>query len=192
MDKKIRLALFASGTGSNVFNIISHFQNSSTIEVVAVLSNKSDAGALNHAQNANIETLVFDKAQFSDGVVTNYLISKDIDYVILAGFLWKIPDGLIHQFPDKIINIHPSLLPKFGGKGMYGAHVHEAVVANKETKTGITIHLVNEHYDEGRIIKQFEVAVTPNDTVNEVAIKISVLEKTYFPKTIQEFIEKSA
>jgi phosphoribosylglycinamide formyltransferase-1 len=190
MDKKIRLALFASGTGSNVFNIISHFKNSSTIEVASVLSNKTDAGALNHAKNANIETLVFDKAQFSDGVVTNYLISKDIDFVILAGFLWKIPDGLIHQFPDKIINIHPSLLPKFGGKGMYGTHVHEAVVAHKETKTGITIHLVNEHYDEGRIIKQFEVAVIPSDTVKDVAAKISVLEKTYFPKTIQEFIEK--
>lgn len=188
MNTKKRLAIFASGAGSNVFNIINHFKNSSSVEVTSVLSNKVDAGALNHAINANVETLVFDKAQFLDGTVLNYLKEKNIDYVILAGFLWKIPDELITQFPNKIINIHPSLLPKFGGKGMYGRNVHEAVVAAKENKTGITIHLVNEQYDEGKIIKQFEVSLHDSDTVDSVASKISALEKAYFPITIEGFI----
>lgn len=188
MESKIRIALFASGTGSNVFNIIEYFKDTERVVVAAVLSNKKDAGALTHAQNAGIETFVFDRTLFEDGTVSDYLASKHIDYIILAGFLWKIPSHLILQFPDKIINIHPSLLPKYGGKGMYGMHVHSAVVANHETKTGITIHLVNEHYDEGAILQQFEVAVAANETAADVAKKISVLEKEHFPTTIASLI----
>jgi phosphoribosylglycinamide formyltransferase-1 len=187
MDKT-KIALFASGTGSNVFNIIQHFNNHPMIEVVAVLSNKEEAGALNHAKNANIDTFVFTKEQFAGHEVVDYLTSKKVDYVILAGFLWKIPSIMLDVFSNKMINIHPSLLPKYGGKGMYGQHVHEAVVANKEKKTGITIHHVNEQYDEGNIVAQFEVAIDDQDTPTTVSSKISRLEKEHFPNVIEQFI----
>jgi phosphoribosylglycinamide formyltransferase 1 len=185
---KSRIALFASGTGSNVFNVIQHFNNHPTIEVVVVLSNKSTAGALNHGKNAHIDTFVFTKEQFIGDEVLNYLKSKKIDFVVLAGFLWKIPFNLLDAYAGKMINIHPSLLPKFGGKGMYGKYVHEAVVANKENKTGITIHQVNEQYDEGNIVAQFEVSVDILDTPETVASKISALEKAHFPQVIEQFI----
>jgi phosphoribosylglycinamide formyltransferase 1 len=187
MDK-IKIALFASGTGSNVFNIIQHFKNHLVIEIVAVLSNKPDAGALNHGKNSNIDTFVFTKEQFVGKEVLDYLINKKVNYVILAGFLWKIPSNLLNAFSGKMINIHPSLLPKYGGKGMYGKHVHEAVVANKEPKTGITIHQVNEYYDEGNIVAQFETSLDEHDTPETVAAKISKLEKAHFPGVIEKFI----
>jgi phosphoribosylglycinamide formyltransferase 1 len=188
MHKNIKLALFASGTGSNVFNIIQHFKAHPHVEVVAVLCNKSNIGALEHGKNANIPTWVFSREEFEGNAVVDYLKNKHVDVVILAGFLWKISDNLLQAFSGRILNIHPSLLPKYGGKGMYGKHVHEAVVANNESQTGITIHLVNEKYDEGRIIAQFKVAIEPNDTPEAVAAKIGVLEKKHFPAVIEQFI----
>ena len=145
----IKIALFASGTGSNVFNIINHFADNDKVEVVSVLSNKPQAGALNHGKNAGIETFVFNRDQFENtDEVLNYLRSVKADYLILAGFLWKIPANLIQAYEGKMLNVHPALLPSYGGKGMYGMNVHNAVVANKEVESGITIHEVNEFYDE--------------------------------------------
>jgi len=188
-EKKIRIALFASGAGSNVFNIIQYFKKNSPIEVCLVLSNKKNAGALQHTEKENIKALSFNNADFFDSNNTlNLLKKEEIDVIILAGFLWKIPENLLEVFPNKIINIHPSLLPKYGGKGMYGRYVHEAVLANKEAETGITIHLVNEKYDEGKIIKQFTCKVEKEETLATLQQKISALEKKYFPITIEQFI----
>lgn len=186
---KKRIALFASGTGSNVLNIINYFEGSETIEVAIVLSNKKNAGALTHAKKANIKTLPFNHEDFFDAkTILNLLKSEKIDYLILAGFLWKIPDNLLSEFENRILNIHPSLLPKYGGKGMYGNHVHKAVLANKETETGITIHLVNEKYDDGRIIKQATCKIDETETLSSLQHKISQLEEKYFPITIKQFI----
>ena len=188
---KIRLALFASGTGSNVFNIISHFKNHPFIEVSIVLSNKENAGALTHASNAKISNAAFTKGDFFESnVVLDILKTTEIDYIILAGFLWKIPQNILTNYKDKILNVHPSLLPKFGGKGMYGHHVHNAVLAQQETKTGITVHKVNEKYDEGAIVAQFECLIEPNEVLATLQKKISKLEKDNFPITIENYINK--
>lgn len=189
MKTKTRIALFASGTGSNVFNIITHFSTSETVEVAIVLSNKSTAGALNHASNANIKSESFNRADFFESnKIVDLLKKEQVDYVVLAGFLWKIPTNLLTQFNDKIINVHPSLLPNYGGKGMYGHHVHEAVLANNEKETGITIHLVNEKYDDGAILDQLKCSINEAETLASLQQKISQLEKENFPKIIEQYI----
>lgn len=189
---KTKIALFASGTGSNVFNIITHFKKSKSIDVAIVLSNNATAGALNHAKDATIKSQIFNRQDFfeSDNIL-EVLKSENIDYVILAGFLWKIPENILKNFEEKILNVHPSLLPKYGGKGMYGHHVHNAVLKNKEKETGITIHVVNEKYDDGAIIAQGKCIVSENETLETLQKKISQLEKDIFPITIEQYIKNN-
>lgn len=186
----VRIIIFASGSGTNAQNIITYFANNSNIKVVQVLSNKKNAKVLERAAKLNISTLVFNREDFYNSeVLLNYL-KQTADYIILAGFLWKVPENLIKSFPNKIINIHPALLPKYGGKGMYGMHVHNAVVENKEAESGITIHYVNENYDEGATIFQAKVAILPTDTPQQVAQKIHELEYKHFPKVIEQVVLK--
>lgn len=186
---KKRIVIFASGSGTNTQNLIQYFQQNSFAEVVLVLSNKKDAKVLERAKNLNIKSLSFDKtALFSSEGVLKLLKDTQTDYIILAGFLLKFPELILKEYPNKVINLHPALLPKYGGKGMYGHHVHEAVVENKEAETGITIHYVNENYDEGAIIFQKSVALSEEDTPNTVAEKIHILEYEHFPKVIEKVI----
>jgi len=185
-----RIVIFASGSGTNAENIIKYFQKSTAVTVVQVLSNKKDAKVLERSNNLNIKNLHFNRSDFFDTDTILKLVKEEADIIILAGFLWRVPQKIIETFPNKIINIHPALLPKYGGKGMYGMHVHRAVVANKEKETGITIHYVNENYDEGAIIFQKSVIVDNNDTPEDVAKKIHQLEMDYFPKVIEDIILK--
>lgn len=193
MNKKVRLAIFASGNGSNAEAIMKYFSQHSQIEVVLLLSNNADAFALKRARRFTIPTFVFNKAQFreSDEVIRR-LNESHVTHLVLAGFLWLLPANLIAAFPDKIVNIHPSLLPKFGGKGMYGIKVHQAVKAAGETKTGITIHEVNEKYDDGKILLQASCEVLPSDTPESIAAKVNALEYEYFPKTIERWALSSS
>lgn len=182
------IVIFASGTGSNAENIIRYFKNNATKSVVAVFSNHSDAKVVEKAKNLSVETVVFTKEELSNGVVLSKLQAFQPDLIVLAGFLWMFPTSIIHHFPNKIINIHPALLPKYGGKGMYGNHVHQAVLKNQETETGITIHFVNEQYDEGKIIFQKAVSVTDCITFEDIAQKVHQLEQEYFPKVIEQLL----
>ncbi|NNG09934.1 MAG: phosphoribosylglycinamide formyltransferase [Arenibacter sp.] len=183
------IVLFASGSGSNVENIVKYFQNKADVSIDCVLTNKKEAKVLERCDRLNINALYFNKHSFyKSDCVLNVLESLNPDLIVLAGFLWKIPQSLIHNFPNKIINIHPALLPKYGGKGMYGMHVHEAVKLNKEEETGITIHYVNENYDEGAIIKQAKVALTTSDSPSEIAEKVHQLEYEFFPKVIEQVL----
>ena len=183
-----RIAILASGSGTNAENIINYFRNSDAISAVLVLSNKKDAKVLERASRLGISNSSFDKNDFINTDEVLNLLKENADYVILAGFLWKIPAKIIEAFPNKIINIHPALLPKYGGKGMYGMHVHHAVVENKEKQTGITIHYVNENYDEGAIIFQKSFEVLESDSPEDVAEKIHHLEYENFPKVIEKVI----
>ncbi|RMA66095.1 phosphoribosylglycinamide formyltransferase [Ulvibacter antarcticus] len=188
---KKRIVIFASGSGTNTQNLIQYFQHSEIAEVVLVLSNKKDAKVLKRANDLNVSVLYFDKAMlFSSENILKQLITLKTDYIILAGFLLKFPEHILKEFPKRVINLHPALLPKYGGKGMYGQHVHEAVVANKETETGISIHYVNEHYDEGAIIFQKSVKLSEKDTPESVAKKVHELEYEWFPKVIEKIISK--
>lgn len=184
-----RIAIFASGAGTNAAKIMERFTNHPGIAVALIVSNKKDAGVLNIAGKNDIETLIIDKNSFND---PKYCLStlkhRGIDWIILAGFLWKIPSFFVEAYPLHIINIHPALLPKYGGKGMYGMHVHEAVVAAKEKETGITIHYVNEHYDEGAIIFQAKCEVLSTDSPAQVADKVHQLEHRYFPEVIERLL----
>ncbi len=185
-----KIVIFASGSGTNAQAILDHFEDSDQVQVSLILSNNPHAGVLERAKKSQVEGLSFNKFAFAKaGSIHKLLLQLQPDLIILAGFLWKIPDFLVREFPDKIINIHPALLPKYGGKGMYGAHVHEAVVANNETESGITIHYVNEHYDEGAIIKQVSCKVEKDDSPADVARKIHKLEHQNFPITIEELLK---
>ena len=187
MTKKI--AIFASGEGTNAQCIIDYFKKSSVIKVALVVSNKPDANVLNRAKNEHIPTLIINRVDFYENTTTiQQLQHLTIDLIVLAGFLWMIPGSLIKAFPDKIINIHPALLPKFGGKGMYGMHIHTAVIKAKEKESGITIHYVNEKYDEGKIISQYTCGIDENDTTESLAKKIHLLEHTFYPKVIENII----
>jgi len=181
-----RIALFASGAGSNVENIIRYFLNNRELEFPVVISNRQDAPVHERVKKYRIPSYFFKKNDFENGEVLKLLREKAIDFIVLAGFLLRVPDNLLKAYPDRIINIHPALLPKFGGKGMYGSHVHEAVVASGEKETGITIHYVNENYDEGRIIFQAKCPVFTGDSPEDVAAKVHALEYEYFPKVIGE------
>ena len=178
------IALFASGSGTNVENIIRYFQDDKRIHFPFIISNKPDAYVHERAKKLDIPSFYYKKESFENGEVLSFLLENKIDFIVLAGFLLKVPLNIIRAYPDKIINIHPALLPKFGGKGMYGSHVHEAVVAGRETETGITIHYVNENYDEGRIIFQAKCKVLPTDTPEDVAARVHELEYRYFPEII--------
>ena len=187
-----RLAIFASGNGSNAEQITTYFHRpGSDIRVELILTNKSDAYVLERAKKLGVSNRVFNREEFyHSNEIVDLLREFQIDLVVLAGFLWLVPKNLIAAFPDRIVNIHPALLPKYGGKGMYGQHVHEAVVANQEKETGITIHLVNEIYDNGAILHQEKCEVHPLDTPDQVAEKIHKLEYDYFPKAIEEYLPK--
>jgi phosphoribosylglycinamide formyltransferase-1 len=187
--KMIRLAIFASGTGSNAINIIQFFKASATVEVVFVLSNKSDARIVTTAKEEGVDVKVVSNQQVEDATTLLELCqTNQIDFIILAGFLRKIPEQLIAAFPDRIINIHPALLPKYGGKGMYGANVHKAVLENKETESGITIHYVNAEFDKGEIIAQFKCEIGENETLETLQSKIHQLEHANFPTVIKNTI----
>jgi phosphoribosylglycinamide formyltransferase-1 len=187
-SKLKKIAILASGSGTNAEKIMEYFQHSTKGKVVLVASNKKDAFVLERSKKFNVPTFVFSKTALESGILTDKLQSLGIDLVVLAGFLLKIPDNLIQAFPNKIVNIHPALLPNYGGKGMYGAHVHQAVKDAGDTETGITIHLVNEHYDEGKIIFQAAVPVNPTDTPDEIAKKVHELEHKYFPNVIESLL----
>lgn len=182
----LRIAIFASGSGSNAENIIRYFQGHKWVEVSCVVSNKADAFVLERARKLGVPSAVFDRKAFSDGSpVLSYLQLQQIDMVVLAGFLLLVPDVIISAYPQRIINIHPALLPKYGGKGMYGDFVHQAVVANDESESGITIHFVDEVYDRGEIIFQARCPVLPADSPSEVAAKVHALEYAHFPAIIE-------
>ncbi len=179
------LAIFASGGGTNAENIANYLKGNKEVCVKLILSNKKDAFVLERAKDLGIPSHIFSRQDFYEtDQVVNLLESHQIDWIILAGFLWLIPDNLIKAYPNKIINIHPALLPKFGGKGMYGTRVHQAVVDAGEIESGITIHLVNEKYDEGKILFQASCEVEKNETAESLAAKIHQLEHTHFPKVI--------
>ena len=184
----LRIAIFASGNGTNAENIISYFQNSNLARVVLVLSNNKDAKVLKRAEHLNVPVLYFSRNELyvSSKLIT--LLQNQADLLILAGFMWRIPAVLIQEFPNKIINIHPALLPKYGGKGMYGMHVHKAVKENNEKETGISIHYVNEKYDEGAIIFQKKIPISPTDSPEQIAAKIHKLEYKYFPIVIENLL----
>ena len=184
-----RIVIFASGSGSNAENISLFFQKSTIASVVHILTNNKNAKVIERAKRLNINSLTFNKKDFNDKKKVLKFLKKEADIIILAGFLWKIPEHIIDAFPDKIINIHPALLPKYGGKGMYGMNVHKSVVKNKEKETGITIHYVNKNYDEGTIIFQAKTEVLSSDTPEIVAEKIHKLEFEYFPTIIKKIIK---
>lgn len=184
-----RIAIFASGSGTNAENIIRYFQERNNASVVQVLTNNQHAKVLDRAKNHKISAFSFNRpALYTSDDVLNLLKSAHIDLIVLAGFLWKFPSSIIEAFPNKVINIHPALLPKYGGKGMYGAHVHKAVIENNEQESGITIHYVNENYDEGAIIFQAKTAIDSTDTAETLAQKIHKLEYAHFPKVIEKLL----
>lgn len=184
------ILLFASGSGTNAENIILHFNKTNLAKVVAVFSNNPNAKVLERAKNLNVESFVFSREDFSAETVLNKVHEYKPALIVLAGFLWKFPQNIIEAYPNKIINIHPALLPKYGGKGMYGMNVHKAVLENKELETGITIHYIDEHYDEGDIIFQKSVSVKDCNSPEGIASKIHQLEQDFFPKIIQQLLEK--
>ena len=185
-----RIAIFASGSGTNAENIITYFQKNTKAKVVLVLSNNPKALVLERASKLGVQNRVFNKQQLNDSkwAIENL---KNLDLIVLAGFLWKFPEHLLENYKNKVVNVHPALLPKHGGKGMYGMHVHNAVVENKEVESGITIHYVNEHYDEGAIIFQAKCAVNNTDTPSDVAAKIHQLEMTHFPEVVQQILSEN-
>lgn len=179
------IAIFASGTGSNATKIVEHFNNHATVKVALVISNKATAKVLDMARSEGIPTLVINRTDFyqTEKLLTD-LANHQIDFIALAGFLWLIPPYLVKAFPNKMVNIHPALLPKYGGKGMYGQYVHQAVRANNEQESGITLHYVNEQYDEGHIIFQATCPVAPTDSPSDIARYVLKLEHYYFPRVL--------
>lgn len=191
MEKTVRIAMFASGSGTNVENITKYFSNSETIKPVCVLCNKPDAYVLERAKKLGLDSITFNRSEFKEGTkIMEYLNKMNVDMIVLAGFLWLVPEYLIDAFPNRIVNIHPALLPKFGGKGMYGMNVHEAVWENKEKETGITIHLIDKNYDRGNTVFQAKVAIDPKDSPEDIANKVHALEYEHFPRVIGEIADK--
>ena len=184
-----KLIILASGSGSNAVKIIEYFENQNDTIVSAVLTDNKHAGVLDKCKALHVPAICFSAALFRSSTFINLLNSFSPDLIILAGFLKKIPSEVIIQYPDKIINIHPSLLPKYGGKGMYGANVHKAVRKNKELESGISIHYVNENYDEGQIIAQYKVELDSDDSIEQIARKVQRLEHLYFAPTIERILK---
>ena len=184
------IAVFASGEGTNTQHLINYFSGSST-KILLILCNNPQANVLKRAKDNNIPSLLIDRESFYHGdIVLKRLLNDKIDLIVCAGFLWKIPDNILQAFPDRIVNIHPALLPKFGGKGMFGKNVHKAVIEAGEKETGITIHYLNEHYDEGKIIMQKNCTISPNETPESLAEKVHKLEHEWFPKVIEELLNQ--
>jgi phosphoribosylglycinamide formyltransferase-1 len=184
-----RLAIFASGSGTNMQRIAEYFSDNKSVEISIVVCNKPGAGVIHRADNLHIPVIMIDRDGFyQTDTLTKTLIEKEIDLIVLAGFLWLIPDHLLRAFQHRILNIHPALLPKYGGKGMFGEKVHQAVVAAAEIKSGITIHHVNEKYDDGAIIFQQEFLLEPNETPESLAARIHLLEYRYFPEVIEKIL----
>lgn len=183
-----KIVIFASGSGSNAEKIILHFKDNSSVNVLGVFSNKSDAKVLERASNLNVPDFVFNKEELNSDVVLNKLNEIKPDLIVLAGFLLKFPTAIIQAYPNKIINIHPALLPKYGGKGMYGMRVHQTVLESNDKETGISIHYVNEHYDEGAIIAQYSVNVENCTSAEEIAQKVHELEHKYFPVVVENIL----
>jgi phosphoribosylglycinamide formyltransferase 1 len=183
-----KIAILASGNGTNAEAIMEHFKSVRTATIALVGSNNAEAYVLKRAANHGIAHFTFEKKEFDNGSVNALLLLKRIDLIVLAGFLLKVPDNILRAFPNAIVNIHPALLPKYGGKGMYGNRVHQAVKDAGEKVTGITIHWINEHYDEGKIIFQQEVAIDESDTPEQIAEKVHSLEHKYYPKIIESLI----
>ena len=185
----VNIAIFVSGNGTNCENIIRYFRESSLVNISLVISNRTDAYALVRAKKLNVQTTVLSKKEInSPDIIMPLLNQYHIDFIVLAGFLLMIPDFLIKEFPKKIINLHPALLPKYGGKGMFGHHVHEAVKASGDTETGMTVHYVSSVCDGGEIIAQYSVPVSENDTPEDIAMKENKLEMRYFPEVIEKVI----
>lgn len=182
------IAIFASGSGSNAQKITEYFSNSEAICIKMILCNNPEAGVIKRTEKLNIPYYVFDREAYKSGNVLAILQENDIDFIVLAGFLWLIPKSFIEAFPKRIINLHPALLPKYGGKGMYGHHVHEAVIENQEKESGITIHFVNEAYDEGAIIFQAKYTIEPHDSALDIAAKGQLLEHKHFPEVVEQVI----
>ena len=189
---KVNIAIFASGGGTNAENIIRYFHDSELVCTALVVSNKADAPVIEKAQRLGVKTQVVLKSQLNDAAVMIPLLRQyAIDFIVLAGFLPLVPDFLVDAYPRRIINIHPSLLPKYGGKGMWGHYVHEAVKAAGETETGMTVHWVTPVCDGGEIIAQYRVALSPEDTADDIAAKEHVLEMEYFPKVIEQILKEN-
>ena len=185
------IAIFASGSGTNAENIIKYFSNKNTAKVSLVLSNKRQAMVLKRAEENNIRTVFFEHKEFYiTGKVLRYLLLYKIDFIVLAGFLWLVPENIIEQYAGRIINIHPALLPAYGGKGMYGDTVHKAIIANKDKESGITIHYINKFYDKGDIIYQTKCKVDPSDTPASLAEKVHALEYQHYPVVIEDLVVK--
>ncbi|RZJ63665.1 MAG: phosphoribosylglycinamide formyltransferase [Flavobacterium sp.] len=184
------IVLFASGGGSNAGQIMQYFESSENYRVAALFTNNPNAGAIGLADKFGVPSVLFNRVQLEGGEVLAKLRSFNPALVVLAGFLWKMPSEIVAAFPDKIVNIHPALLPKYGGKGMYGINVHRAVLENKETESGITIHYVNEHYDEGNIIAQHRVALDDCSTPEDIARKVLAVEHEYYARVIEEILDR--
>lgn len=182
------IVLLASGSGSNAENIIGYFRKKNILHQFHIITNKKDAFVLERAKKLGVTAEIITKKQNDEGVLEKRLLELNPDLIVLAGYLLLFPADIVQQFPNKIINIHPALLPKYGGKGMYGSFVHEAVVANNETETGISIHYVSELYDEGAVIFQAKTSVAENDTPDDVAQKVHQLEYEHFPKVIEKLL----
>jgi len=186
------IAVFASGSGSNAQNIAEYFQSSREIRVSLILANKPDAFVLERAKKLNIPSMVFTREEFYDSEIILQILKRNkIDFIVLAGFLWLVPGYLLEAYSRRMINIHPALLPKYGGKGMYGDKVHQAVINSGDKQTGITIHYVNDHYDEGEVIFQDYFDILPDDTAESIAQKVHKLEYKHFPRVIEETIRKA-
>ncbi len=188
---KKRIAIFASGSGSNAQKIMEHFKRNSEAEVVLILTNNPQAYVLQRADNFEVPSHIFTRDEFykTDNII-KLLKNLQVDLIVLAGFLWLVPENLLKAFPNKIINLHPALLPKYGGKGMYGDHVHKAVLAAKEEESGITIHFVNEKFDEGEILHQSRFRIEPGDTLEIIKFKGQQLEHQHFPRVIESLLRK--
>jgi len=186
-----RIIIFASGSGTNAENIIKFFKKTKTAEITKVLCNNEHAAVFEKCNKLNINCILFKKEDFYTSEFILTILKKEADFIVLAGFLWKVPQNIIDSFPNKIVNIHPALLPKYGGKGMYGMHIHRAVKKEKEKETGITIHRVNKNYDEGAILFQAKTKIALDDTPEIIAKKIHILEQNHFPKVIEDVILKT-
>lgn len=191
MKPRYRIAIFASGNGSNAEEIIKYFRQHPSISVDVIVSNNPQAFVHERAKRYNIPSLVLTRKEF-DETIASKLLALEITHIVLAGFLWLVPSSLLKKFPDKIINIHPALLPKFGGKGMYGIKIHESVRSSNEKESGITIHIVDEKYDEGTILYQHKCEIALADTPQQIAEKVHQLEYTWYPKIIEKWISESS
>lgn len=185
------IAILASGSGTNAENLIHYFSNRNSAQVSLVLSNKRQAMVLKRAEAHNIRTVFFEHKEFYvTGKVLRYLTLYKIDFIVLAGFLWLVPENILEQYPGRIINIHPALLPAYGGKGMYGDIIHKTVIGNHDPESGITIHYVNKQYDKGDIIFQARCKVDPDETIDSLAAKVHALEYLHYPKVIEDLVVK--